>query len=264
MSAIAESLGVSRTSVYREPRESSRRVTFGDEELVERIKLIVEAKPTFGYRRVTATLRREGRRVNHKRIYRLMKVAGLLLERFAPKPERPHDGKVITLKSDLRWCTDAFMIRCWSGESVHVAFSLDCCDREAISFVAADAHLNGEDIRDLIAASVEQRFGGIKAPHSVEWLSDNGPQFVANETRKFASDCGLLPRNTRPYSPESNGMAEAFVKTFKRDFVYLADVRDAKTVLAQLPKWFEEYNEEHPHKGLKMKSPREFRRAQSA
>lgn len=264
MSAIAESLGVSRTSVYRVPYEFAQRVTSGDEELLERIKLIVEAKPTFGYRRVTAVLRREGRRVNHKRVYRLMKASKLLLDRFAPKPERPHDGKVITLKSDLRWCTDAFMIRCWSGEAIHVAFSLDCCDREAISFVAADTHLNGEDIRDLIAASVEQRFGGIKAPHPVEWLSDNGPQFVANETRKFAVDCGLLPRNTRPYSPESNGMAEAFVKTFKRDFVYLADVRDAKRVLAQLPKWFEEYNENHPHKGLNLLSPREFRRAQSA
>ena len=263
MSAIASALGVSRTSVYGKTTSSPGRRTGGDEELVDSIKLIVEAKPSFGYRRVTAVLRREGRCVNHKRVYRLMKAVGLLLERFAPKPHRPHDGKVITLKSDLRWCTDAFMIRCWSGEAVHVAFSLDCCDREVISFVAADAHLNGEDIRDLIAASVEQRFDDIRAPHPVEWLSDNGPQFVANETRKFAVDCGLLPRNTRPYSPESNGMAEAFVKTFKRDFVYLADVRDAKTVLAQLPNWFEEYNESHPHKGLKMLTPRQFRRTRS-
>ena len=264
MSTIASALGVSRTSVYRKPNSPFERDTADDEETLARIKRIVEAKPSFGYRRVTAVLRREGQRVNHKRIYRLMKAAGLLLERFAPKPNRPHDGKVITLKSDLRWCTDAFMIRCWSGEAVHVAFSLDCCDREAISFVAADAHLSGEDIRDLIAASVEQRFGDIRAPQAVEWLSDNGPQFVANETRRFAADCGLLPRNTRPYSPESNGMAEAFVKTFKRDFVYLADLRDAITVLAQLPKWFEEYNENHPHKGLMMLSPREFRRARSA
>ena len=58
-------------------------------------------------------------------------------------------------------------------------------------------------------------------------------------------------------------MAEAFVKTFKRDFVYLADVRDAATVMKQLPKWFEEYNEENPHKGLKMLTPRDFRRASS-
>ena len=48
-----------------------------------------------------------------------------------------------------------------------------------------------------------------------------------------------------------------------RDFVYLADVRDAETVMKRLPEWFEEYNERHPHKGLKMLTPREFRRANS-
>ena len=56
-------------------------------------------------------------------------------------------------------------------------------------------------------------------------------------------------------------MAEAFVKTFKRDYVYVNDRPDAKTVLAQLPGWFEDYNENHPLKGLRMKSPREFIRS---
>ncbi len=63
-------------------------------------------------------------------------------------------------------------------------------------------------------------------------------------------------------SPESNGMAEAFVKTFKRDYVYVHDRPDAKTVMSQLDQWFEDYNEYHPHKGLKMKSPRQFIRSQ--
>ena len=58
-------------------------------------------------------------------------------------------------------------------------------------------------------------------------------------------------------------MAEAFVKTFKRDYVYLADLPDAETVLGQLGAWFEDYNEYHPHKGLNMLSPKEFRRANS-
>jgi transposase InsO family protein len=54
---------------------------------------------------------------------------------------------------------------------------------------------------------------------------------------------------------------EAFVKTFKRDYVYVHDRPDARTVLSQLPAWFEDYNESHPHKTLQMKSPREFRRS---
>lgn len=54
------------------------------------------------------------------------------------------------------------------------------------------------------------------------------------------------------------------MKSFKRDFVYLADVRDAKTVMQQLSGWFREYNEVHPAQRLKMLSPKEFREAQSA
>jgi transposase InsO family protein len=57
-------------------------------------------------------------------------------------------------------------------------------------------------------------------------------------------------------------MAEAFVKTFKRDYVWSADLSDARRVMEQLPQWFEDYNEVAPHKGLKMLSPRQFRRKQ--
>jgi putative transposase len=59
-------------------------------------------------------------------------------------------------------------------------------------------------------------------------------------------------------------MAEAFVKTFKRDYVYLAELRDAASVLAALPAWFADYNEHHPHKGLNMLSPRQYRSSQIA
>jgi putative transposase len=56
-------------------------------------------------------------------------------------------------------------------------------------------------------------------------------------------------------SPESNGMAEAFVKTFKRDYVHANPFYNVRFVLEQLPKSFEDYNKQAPHKALKMKSP---------
>ena len=63
-------------------------------------------------------------------------------------------------------------------------------------------------------------------------------------------------------SPESNGIAEAFVKTFKRDYARVHPLPDAATVLRQIARWFDDYNESHPHSGLGMISPREFIRAQ--
>jgi transposase InsO family protein len=70
---------------------------------------------------------------------------------------------------------------------------------------------------------------------------------------------GLEICTTPYYSPESNGMAESFVNTFKRDYVHVNHLRDAIGVMERLPGWFRDYNEVHPHGGLKMMSPREYR-----
>lgn len=267
MKRVAESLGVSRPHLHatKDKAPAVRETKPADIALLARIEPLVAQRPSYGYRRITALLNRDptAARVNHKRVYRVMRQAGLLLPKYAAKPVRNHDGKVITLKSDLRWCSDAFQIRCWSGEVVHVAFSLDCCDREVIAWHASTAHINGADIRDLMARSIESRFGDTKTPRPLEWLTDNGPPYTACRTRAFAASVGLRPRNTPAYSPESNGMAESFVRTFKRDYVYLNDVWDAQTVLTQLDSWFQDYNDNHPHKGLKMLSPRQFRRLQT-
>jgi len=129
------------------------------------------------------------------------------------RPDRGHDGKVITLKSNLRWCSDGFEIHCDNGEVVRVVFALDCCDREAMGAIETTAGISGQKmVQDLMLECVEKRFGALKAPHRVEWLSDNGSRYTAKETIVFASLLGLLPRFTPVRSPESNGMAEAFVK----------------------------------------------------
>ena len=101
---------------------------------------------------------------------------------------------------------------------MRVAFALDCCDREAMSFLATTGGISGDDVRDLMVAAVEHRFGRVnRLPATIEWLSDNGSCYIAGDTRRFARDIGLEPRTTPIESPQSNGMAEAFVRTIKRD-----------------------------------------------
>ena len=149
-------------------------------------------------------------------MYRVMRDHQLLLQRHTgKKPTRTHDGQVITLRSNTRWCSDSFEIRCWSGEVVRVVFSLDTCDRACMRYRAViNAGITGELVRDLM--------------------------------------------------PESNGMAESFVKTLRRDYVYLSRLDSAANVIAQLPRWIDDYNDVHPHKGLKMRSPREYLAMQRA
>ena len=142
---------------------------------------------------------------------------------------------------------------------MRVAFALDCCDREAMSFLATTSGVSGEDVRDLMLAAVEHRFGLVnRLPVTIEWLTDNGSCYVAGETRSFARDIGLEPRTTPIESPQSNGMAEAFVRTIKRDYVRVSPCPDAQTVMHQLSAWINHYNEVHPHKALGYRSPREF------
>ncbi|MBW7926070.1 MAG: transposase, partial [Burkholderiaceae bacterium] len=95
---------------------------------------------------------------------------------------------------------------------------------------------------------------------AVEWLTDNGSPYAARKTRGSAQQIGLVPMTTAINSPQSNGMAESFVKTFKRDYVARMDRSDAAAVMRQLHDAFEHYNEIHPHKSLRMLSPRMFRR----
>ncbi len=235
-----------------------------DSALILEIKNILTNKPTYGYRRVTAKLNSARQvaslpRINHKRIYRVMRQNDLLLNKYANKPLRVHDGNIITLQSNMRWCSDGFYIPCDNGARVQVAFSLDTCDREIMSYVASTRGIDGEMIEDLMAETMQYRFGDIHhLPFKIQWLTDNGPCYVARKTVEYGRSIGLEICTTRPYSPESNGMAESFVKTFKRDYVWLGDLSSAERVMEQLAAWFKDYNENAPHKGLKMMTPREY------
>jgi putative transposase len=75
----------------------------------------------------------------------------------------------------------------------------------------------------------------------------------------YAHELGLVLITTPACSPESNGLAEAFVGTFKRDYLGDAELRDAETVLAQRGGWLDDYNTLAPHSALGMRSPREHR-----
>ena len=128
----------------------------------------------------------------------------------------------------------------------------------------ANAGVSSSDVQDMMLEAVEARFRGIRAPHPVEILTDNGSAYTAKDTRIFARQLGLKPCFTPVRSPQSNGISEAFVHTLKRDYVQITPLPDATSALALIGTWFDDYNDHHPHSGLKMRSPREFIQAQSA
>ncbi len=236
-----------------------------DKSIFLEIKNIIAVRSTYGYRRITTMLNRErnlsGRAmVNRKRVQRIMQMNGLSLPQTMPKQKREHTGKVMTLFPNLRWCSDGMEIRCYNGDKVFVAFALDCCDREAFAYVARSEPLIADDIEELMLAAVGKRFGeSLRCPREIQWLSDRGSIYRAKSVQALSKHLNLQCCYTRAYSPESNGMAEAFVKTIKRDYVYQSDCDSAETVLKLLPEWFKDYNHVAPHSALGMRSPVEYK-----
>ena len=278
MKAGCQALGLARSNVHvLRSRPASwvdrrtERTPRGDDQLLADIREQITELPSYGYRRACALVNRQrassgAPRVNPKRVYRVMAGNALLLPKAPRRPQssRAHTGTISVQASDMRWCSDGFEIKCDSGQTVTATFAKDCCDREIMAFRAWEGKgLPGEPVREMLIKAVEKRFGAVEAMpagHQLQFLSDNGSAYIAHETRHIARSLGLTPVNTPVCSPQSNGMAESFVNTFKRDYVSRMDLRDARTVLTRLPAAFEHFNEVHPHSSLKMKSPREFRR----
>ncbi|WP_171527697.1 IS3-like element IS2 family transposase [Shigella flexneri] len=238
-----------------------------DTDVLLRIHHVIGELPTYGYRRVWALLRRQAElddmpAINAKRVYRIMRQNALLLERkpAVPPSKRAHTGRVAVKESNQRWCSDGFEFCCDNGERLRVTFALDCCDREALHWAGTTGGFNSETVQDVMLGAVERRFGNDLPSSPVEWLTDNGSCYRANETRQFARMLGLEPKNTAVRSPESNGIAESFVKTIKRDYISIMPKPDGLTAAKNLAEAFEHYNEWHPHSALGYRSPREYLR----
>ncbi len=98
----------------------------------------------------------------------------------------------------------------------------------------------------------------------MQWLTDNGSAYTAHETRRFARELNLEPCKTAVSSPQSNGMAERFVKTMREDYIAFMPKPDVRTALRNLAAAFTHYNENHPHSALGYLSPREYRRQRAS
>ncbi|EJU0112945.1 TPA: IS3 family transposase [Escherichia coli] len=277
VSLVSRCLRVSRAQLHvilrrADDWKDGRRSRHSDDtDVLLRIHHVIGELPTYGYRRVWALLRRQAEldgmpAINAKRVYRIMRQNALLLERktAVPPSKRAHTGKVAVKESNQRWCSDGFEFRCDNGEKLRVTFALDCCDREALHWAVTTGGFDSETVQDVMLGAVERRFGNELPASPVEWLTDNGSCYRANETRQFARMLGLEPKNTAVRSPESNGIAESFVKTIKRDYISIMPKPDGLTAAKNLAEAFEHYNEWHPHSALGYRSPREYLRQQAS
>jgi len=209
VAAICRTLSIARRTAYHVPRPRPegfyRRAE--DDTVLRQIHAVTNSRASYGTRRTRTMVNVAcGTRYGRNRVRRVMRMHGLMLApRVHRRHGRPHLGKIVQPASNQRWCSDIFLIPCWSGEVVSVAFAIDCHDRELLAHVAAPRTLRGADIRTLMEKAMWKRFGeaALETPHAIQWLSDNGPQYTATETVFYAQELGFQPITTPAYSPQS-------------------------------------------------------------
>jgi putative transposase len=207
----------------------------------------------YGYRRVTALLREEGFRVNHKRVERLWRRERLKVPQKQPKRKRLwlHDGSCLRLRPRYRnhvWSYDFMMDRTRDGRALKLLTIIDEYSRECLA-IDVGRKLTSEQVLERLAQLFVER--GTPA----YLRSDNGPEFVAKAVREWLSTVGVRTLYIEPGSPWENGYLESFNGKL-RDELLNREVFDtlleAKVLVAR---WRTHYNRARPHSALGYRPP---------
>ena len=256
--------GVARAGYYRWLQEAAPKVEESDvRDAIQRIAL---AKRRYGYRRITAELRREGRCVNRKRVLRLMREDNLLCLRtkaFVPATtDSRHRWRVVpnlargmlTSGPDQLWVADITYIRL-EGEFVYLAVVIDAHSRKLIGWAMED-HLQAS----LAIAALTMAIGARRPhPNSLVHHSDRGVQYACGDYSAVLDAHAIQASMSRPANPYDNAKAESFMKTLKQEEVDGRAYRDLAHARAEIGGFIEAvYNTTRLHSALGYKPPAEF------
>ena len=239
-------------SVYRyEPKANPER-----EEIRDRVVAVAREYSRYGYRTVTNLLRMEGFEVGIDRVYRIWREEGLKVPQKAPKRARlwRADGSCIRLRPERRnhvWSYDFVSDRTHDGRPIKILNIIDEFTRECLaSYVAR--RIRSQDVI-LVLADLFLKRG---CPAHIR--SDNGPEFIAANVRKWIEIAGGKTLYVEPGSPWENGFVESFHGRLRDELLdaeLFGSVAEARTLSDC---WRREYNQERPHSALGYATPNEF------
>ena len=256
--------GVSRGAYYRGwGRNAPGREETALRDAIQRLAL---AHRRYGYRRITALLKREGWAVNHKRVVRLMREDNLLCLRKPPfRPpttDSRHDWRVwpnlarrlIPMATNQLWVADITYVRL--GEAfVYLAVILDAFSRKVVGWAMAD-HLKASLAIEALQMALDSRE---VIPGGLIHHSDRGVQYACGDYIARLEAAAILPSMSRAGCPYDNAMAESFMKTLKHEEVDGSAYRDLNHARAGIGEFIETvYNTQRLHSALAYLSPVEF------
>jgi putative transposase len=256
---------VSRAGFYRSLQEQQPRQE--EMEVRARMQQIVLAhRRRYGYRRVTAELRRQGLLVNHKRVARMMREDNLLAVQpraFVVTTDSKHEFEVyLNLARRMKltginqlWVADITYIRL-PTEFVYLAVILDSFSRKVVGWA-----LERTLATRLVKAALLQAIAERQPPPGLVHHSDRGVQYAANEYVQVLQEHQMIPSMSRPANPYDNASCESFMKTLKREEIYANDYLNLDHLRRNIEAFIEHYyNRCRLHSALGYQPPDELER----
>ncbi|MEO1495463.1 MAG: IS3 family transposase [Pseudomonadota bacterium] len=256
---VRQTLGVSERRACRtlgQHRSTQRRRPRGradEKRLVADMIELTRQYGRYGYRRIAALLREAGWQINDKRVERLWRREGLKVPQKQPKKGRLwlNDGSCVRLKPEHRnhvWSYDFVHCRTDDGKAFRTLNILDEFTRECLT-VRVKRRLNSVEVIDALSDLFILR--GV--PRFIR--SDNGPEFIAEDVRKWIAAVGAKTAFIEPGSPWENGYCESFNGRMRDELLngeIFYSLREAQIIIEE---WRRHYNTKRPHSALGYRPP---------
>lgn len=240
-------MGLSRSVLRYLPRAN------GTGELRERITALAIARRRFGYRRIHVLLRREGWRINHKRVYRLYTEAGLAVRKRTRKRIAPHGRQPLTLPDTPNqvWSMDFVADGLSNGRRLRCLTIVDDFTKESVG-IEVDTSITGMRVARMLTVLKDRR--GL--PQVIR--CDNGPEFAGKILDAWAYENGVALRFIEPGKPVQNAYIESFNGRFRDECLnehWFSSLHEARVLIER---WRRDYNEVRPHSALTYQTPAQF------
>jgi putative transposase len=247
-------LDLARSSFYLVSRKNPR-----SQKLNHKIVQLSEEHPRYGYRRITALLRRGGRKVNLKRVQRVRRAAGLQVRKKQKRRRRlgPRNGQ--RLRAERRnqvWSWDLIYDQTEHGRTLRILTLIDEYTKQALA-IHLGYSIRAVDAITVLEAAIE-RYG---APEHVR--SDNGPEFIAQAIQDWLADQQIQTLYIEPGSPWEQAYIESFHDKLRDECLnreMFPSLAEARIILEQ---WRVDYNQHRPHSALGYLTPDQFSTHQS-
>ena len=223
-----------------------------DAPLKKRMHEIAATRVRFGFWRIFVLIRREGWRVNHKRIYRLYKEEGLNLRSKRPRRRRCAANRLERLQPSAAnqvWSMDFVSDALFNGKKFRALTVVDNHTRECLAIEVGQS-LTGEDVVRALQGLAQQ---GRALPARIQ--ADNGPEFVSISLDKWAYDNSVVLDFSRPGKPTDNPFIESFNGSLRDECLNVHWFMSLQDARAKIESWRQDYNHFRPHSALSDTAP---------